>query len=629
MNSVLLEGGIELPVPTRVGTDPFNRCSGITDHRWKSEKVGRWTRAYTHCLYCLPRLFETPLHTAIPAMSKNMLEADNPFIVSLRFVGEMQIAGYVRFVKRRQKGDSDKDERVLLPTAKYLKLNLNDEEMPTSVEVRPSVVGEDYMSQKIVIRGGVRSHENIRVANITKAMMEERFTVNSFVLNLLLKYPAIDVNADLSASYMYNRAIKVAKDLEGKSFRFPHFLDSRSRVYTSTTCAMDTQGADHEKALVISTYSEVLDDVGFKALIEAANGYSEKDWSIGVMFSHAEDPERFYEEWMQADKPYSYMACAELINRYVKNPDKPLPAFSPLDGRCSGLQHWSAVVKSNAITRHIGMHKEEADLDIYEYIAHEWSKTLPEESRKYATRKAAKIPVMTWGYNATQMTSMEHLGKMFGQISVWNTELGDFKVVREGLDRATTNLMGRDIYIRLNETLGPLTEAVKWVSDAASTIAKAGNADINWVTPDGFECKQRKIKGERLALKAKLSNGKEFYLEVIDFTGCTPDYRKHRSAIAPNIIHSLDATHLRMVARRLKLLGVPMIFIHDSFSTHCNYRDVLYKEIIDTFIELYSGDYLQDLQRYWTKRYKVELPDPPSAGSWEPESLRELKKFFM
>ena len=628
MKSVLLDNGIELPVPARIGTDPFQRGSGITDHRWKSEKVDRWKRAYTHCLYCLPRLFESPLHTAIPAMSKNMLEAENPMNISLRFIGEMQVAGYVRFVKRRQKNDSDKDERVLLPTKKYLKLDI-DGDVPVSVEVRPSVVGEDYMSQKIVIRGGVRNHTNIKVASITKAMMEERFTVNSYVLNLLRIYPAIDVDKDLSASYMYNRAIKVAEDLEGKTFRFPQFLDSRSRMYTATTCAMDTQGADHEKALVISTYSEVLTSEGLDGLIEAAHGYSEIDWPIDVMVRHADRPDLYYDEWIKADKPYSYMACANLLSKFVKNPDKPLPAFTPLDGRCSGLQHWSAVVKSNAITRHLGMHEEEAELDIYEFIASKWAETLPEDMRKYATRKAAKIPVMTWGYNATQMTSMEHLGKMYGQISAWDSELGGFKIVREGLERASTNAMGRDIYTRLNDTLGPLTEAVRWVSDAASKISKKGNTDIHWITKDGFECKQRKIEGERLALKVRLSNDKELYLEVVDFSGNKPDHRRHRSAIAPNIIHSLDATHLRMVARRLKLLGVPMIFIHDSFSTHCNYRNVLYKEIIDTFIDLYSGNYLQDLYDYWTGRYGVELDLPPKAGSWEPESLRNLKKFFM
>ena len=85
------------------------------------------------------------------------------------------------------------------------------------------------------------------------------------------------------------------------------------------------------------------------------------------------------------------MACAYLIRQYWLDPSKPIPSFPPLDGRCSGLQHWSAVItKSNAITRHLGMHEEEAELDIYEKVADDWKQTLTDKEKQYATRKAAK-----------------------------------------------------------------------------------------------------------------------------------------------------------------------------------------------------------------------------------------------
>jgi len=55
----------------------------------------------------------------------------------------------------------------------------------------------------------------------------------------------------------------------------------------------------------------------------------------------------------------------------------------------------------------------------------------------------------------------------------------------------------------------------------------------------------------------------------------------------------------------------------------------LYKEIIDAFIQLYSREYLLELKTYWERKYKVELPDQPKMGDWEPESLRTLTNFFM
>ena len=328
-------------------------------------------------------------------------------------------------------------------------------------------------------------------------------------------------------------------------------------------------------------------------------------------------------------QPYSYMACAELVYRYMLSPDTCIPAYIPLDGRCSGLQHWSAVVRSNAISRHLGMHVDEAALDIYEKVADDWAKSLPMEWTYLATRKAAKIPVMTWGYNATMMTSMDHISKLFGAKSKWDDALGAYVTYGEGLERGVTSKFGAQLYKQLQDTLGPLQHAVSWVSDCATALSKKGNVEIRWPTPDGFTCLQRKVKGKTKDLDCKLSNGDRFQLDIMDFSQEIPNTGKHRSAIAPNVIHSLDATHLRMVARRLRELGLPMIFIHDSFATHCNHREALYDIIIDTFIELYSREYLVELKNYWEALYEIELDSPPALGDWEPESIRGLKRFFL
>ena len=357
-------------------------------------------------------------------------------------------------------------------------------------------------------------------------------------------------------------------------------------------------------------------------------GYSEQAWTVEEMYQHASQPEK-YLNWLDADKPYMYLATARLIKMYVDDPTKPVPAFCPLDGRCSGLQHWTAVTRSTAIIAHLGMDAWEHELDIYEMIAEEWKKTLPEEHRKYATRKAAKVPVMTWGYNATIMTAMDWMSKLFGAKKVWDKEAAAYVVVGEGLERAETGRLGADLYKRLNSTLGSLQAAVDWVSECAVAIAGTGNVEITWPSRDGFTCVQRKVKGDRKDLDCMLGNGERFTLQILDFSVETPNTAKHRSAIAPNIIHSLDATHLRMVARRLKELGLPMIFIHDSFATHVNHRAVLYEIIVDTFIELYSGDYMKELKDYWEQQYGVALDDPPAQGSWEPESMRGVGRFFV
>lgn len=611
-----LDSGIVLPLPKKA--KGFTRPEDINQRRWDKGKADRWTRAYLHCLYSLPLHFELPLHSVVPRISKKMMEASDPFNVSLRFIGEMVIAGYLKL-------DRGMDERIVLPTRKFLDLDLDLDKAPHSTIAYPKLSGEEI--GRAPIRGGVASNKNKEVSAIASDMASEEFSINEYIFDLIKKFPP--ESDKIGSEYMFNRTMHCAEEMLGKVFKFPYFLDSRSRMYVDTTCGFSPQGADHEKALCIPTHKERLTNDGFNALIESAHGYSEIEWSPEEMASMARDPKHWEGTWKKADKPYSFMACADLISRYLDDPSIELPAFIPLDGRCSGLQHWSAITRSRAITAHLGMESEEAELDIYEKVAADWKATLPEEHHIYATRKAAKIPVMTWGYNATMMTSMEHMDKLFGAKKKWDKDKGCYVIVGEGLERAMSGGLGADLYRRLNETLGPLRAAVDWVSDCAVAIACYGNVEVHWPTPDGFEAMQRKVKGKRLDVKCQLSNGDRMELSILDFTKEVPNTAKHRSAIAPNIVHSMDATHLRMVARGLSQQNLPMIFIHDSFATHCNHRAKLYDLIVKTFIELYSTDYLTSLYNYWMEVYGAEIDQPPKLGKWSPESLIGLKRFFL
>ena len=99
-----LECGIVLPLPKKA--KGFTKPSSISRRKWDQNKQDRWYRAYMHCLYSLPALMDLPLHSVVPRMSKRMLEADDAYNVALRFMGEMELQGYVKFKKGM-------DERVV------------------------------------------------------------------------------------------------------------------------------------------------------------------------------------------------------------------------------------------------------------------------------------------------------------------------------------------------------------------------------------------------------------------------------------------------------------------------------------------------------------------------------------
>ena len=141
--------GVILPLPNKA--KGFKMPEGVTDWKWRQMKEEVWERAYLHCLYSLPLHFELPLHSVVPRLARKMLEASDPFNVALRFMGEMELAGYIKL-------DRGMDERIVIPTKKFLKLELNCERAPDSAITMPKLRKEDIPNAPI--RGGIASDVN-------------------------------------------------------------------------------------------------------------------------------------------------------------------------------------------------------------------------------------------------------------------------------------------------------------------------------------------------------------------------------------------------------------------------------------------------------------------------------------
>ena len=91
-----LSGGVILPDGKGKG---FKKPDDVSANKWQELKPGMWERCYEHCLFSLYGLFELPLHSAVPRMAKRMLEASDPLNVALRFMGEMELAGYIKLTR--------------------------------------------------------------------------------------------------------------------------------------------------------------------------------------------------------------------------------------------------------------------------------------------------------------------------------------------------------------------------------------------------------------------------------------------------------------------------------------------------------------------------------------------------
>ena len=183
----------------------------------------------------------------------------------------------------------------------------------------------------------------------------------------------------------------------------------------------------------------------------------------------------------------------------------------------------------------------------------------------------------------------------------------------------------------IRQVVNRAAEAMDWLKEI-STHFSDEEIPAMWATPLGFPVVQpyRKHKGMRVlmwfnGLRVKLS----LSVEQKDV-----DRRKHTLSIAPNFVHSLDATHLMMVVNRLVRDGVTRDFamIHDSFGVHACDVDDLHVIIRDEFIKLYSDDILTGMyQSTLLALPGIKWPDvalPPESGDLDLEGVRDADFFF-
>ena len=133
------------------------------------------------------------------------------------------------------------------------------------------------------------------------------------------------------------------------------------------------------------------------------------------------------------------------------------------------------------------------------------------------------------------------------------------------------------------------------------------------------------------------------------------DSRKQTQAIIPNIIHSLDASHLMEIINKTNKLGNSNVIpIHDCFGTHPNKINELYTIIKKEFVYIYSKqeflksfhksnrDYIKNnnfkLKREKGKwlvyneqndKFLAELPSVPKTGDLDLKLIENSKYMFI
>lgn len=477
------------------------------------------------------------------------------------------------------------------------------------------------------------------------------------------------VRAELS------RTVECAKEYTGYGrFFLPSSLDWRGRVYARPH--LNHQREDSVKALFQFSEGQTLTDEGASWLaIHLANCGAFKmengkkfdkapmevraQWTVentGRIREMLQDPSKDL-WWLESDSPFMFLAACDAWIGYLDNPTGyrcHLPVG--VDGSCSGLQHFSAMLRDSIGGSHVNLTPQEEPADIYQVVADavgplvnadaeagdihaiRWNKIL-------VSRKVTKRCVMTYVYGSKQFGFAQHLAEDFAKqihavvipdMTQADDEEGwQFKFRCERELNATAHYLAKHIAKVVPETVKAAAEAMGWLQSLAGLMASQG-LPLKWNSPSGFPVinayYEPEIERVDLTLWDRSVNiPKRLKPTVMLGNSKTLMPAKCRSSVAPNVVHSLDAAHLHLAVLKAKEEGIKSVMlIHDSFSCLPNDMPRFSAIVRETFVDMYKS-YDPLLSLYETAQEALkDLPDaleklqpPPQRGDLDLHEVLE------
>jgi len=417
---------------------------------------------------------------------------------------------------------------------------------------------------------------------------------------------------------MQNMIMANAREyLNEEKFYFSYQYDSRGRIYPIQQ-HLQPQGSGCIKSLLeFATGSKIETEEQHRwFLIHGANTYGfdkllYEDRITKIMelesdiLATASDPMANRQFWGSCDDPYMFLAwCFEYAD-YKRDPEA-FESHIPiaLDATCSGIQLYSGLLRDAEGARSVNVIGDTRE-DIYQKVANRVNQYLEEGSyqklfyytdkagddhildvvpmansfKGKVTRSLVKRNVMTQPYSVTkrgmydqiidELTEMENNNKKFWVGDMWAAA----KLLSDLNDRAIQDIVKG---ARVGQ---------EYLKKVTQDLVKRGE-HIAYKTPlTGFPVVQR--IGNRKEERVRTPIGRLTIRTPTD----TLDKLRMGNGIAPNFIHSLDASLLATTVLKLADEGCENFhMIHDSYGVPIGQVENLNKLVRETFVELFECD---------------------------------------
>lgn len=461
---------------------------------------------------------------------------------------------------------------------------------------------------------------------------------------------------------------------EFESIYFVYAMDTRSRVYAQSSI-LSPQSNDLGKAMLRFTEGQAIENMDQLKwfLVNGANLWGWDKAKFDTRMSNvldtdfqdmcrdiAADPLTFT-QWAGADAPYEFLAWTFEYARYLDAVDEGtssnfrthLPVH--MDGSCSGIQHYSAMLRDEVGAAAVNLMPSDSPQDIYGrvaqvvigknkaymeaaegdvYVSGSLELQAPELRRMASawdmvgiTRSLTKKPVMTLPYGSTRITCRESVADYL--VSLEEKEVSQAIAEGRGVNRVhpfgeqgdfqqgpALNYMTSLIWPSISEVVKAPIVAMRMIRSLARAAAKRNEA-LEYPLPTGFILYQKIMQTEMLVVKTQLMGQIKMSLQV---ETDVVDEAAMMGAAAPNFVHGHDASHLILTVCHLVDLGIKAIaVIHDSFGTHAGRTAELRDALRIELVNMYSGHHaLAALVGVHEDRWKVDLGiEIPELGTFD------------
>ena len=457
-------------------------------------------------------------------------------------------------------------------------------------------------------------------------------------------------NQIYSRRLQFVRGLQMAKDLmQHKRFNYVAQCDYRGRYYLMHNF-LHPQGPDWSKSLLQSavgmpvTEQDQVDALavaganlyGFdKASIKQRVGWVEHNTPAILESSKHPFDCKF---WTEADEPWQFLAFCKEWKKYKNNVlGYKSNYWIHTDGSQNGIQHYSAILSDAETGFYCNLNESDKPQDLYQQVADAVIDELKNSNEPLArdwlessliNRKMLKKIVMTFPYGGTSHMYTEYLNSYV----VENTgEYWPFKSGKRVADAfKESRWLVTPIKKALEEKVKAATIGMQWIKEVSRKVIAKG-VPVQWRTPSGFvvvqnypEVRSRKIK---TVLDGKL------IMAHIQGTpvGNKQDSWKVGNATPPNLIHSLDASHLTLTLKKCRDQGLNQVtMIHDSYGSLVAQMPLMQKLLRESFVEMYNSwdvcdEFLRDASMVVPEG---ALPSPPMKGDLDINMVRNSPFFF-